>query len=295
MEEVPPKKSVRCRPIALSDLGAVTDLLCEGFPRRSRTYWTGGLDRMAAREVPDGFPRFGYVLEVGGRIAGVILMIATQRTIGQDIVPCANVASWYVMPEYRAYAHLLASVALRSKETTYLNISAAPHTWSIVEQQGYTQYCNGLFFALAALAARVRGAVVSRVTGREDGPDVMALPCYPMLCRHVEYGCAVVVCRDGEILSPFVFQRYAVRSGRIRLPAVQALYAPSQAALVRYVGTLGRYFAKRGAPVIVMDADGPVAGLRGVFTDKRGRKYFKGPHRPGLGDLADTEFAIFGL
>lgn len=54
MEDVPPKKSVRCRPLALADVGAVTDLLCEGFPKRSRAYWEGGLDRMGARAVPEG-------------------------------------------------------------------------------------------------------------------------------------------------------------------------------------------------------------------------------------------------
>jgi hypothetical protein len=37
-----------------------------------------------------------------------------------------------------------------------------------------------------------------------------------------------------------------------------------------------------------------VAGLPGVYSEVRGHKYFKGPHQPRLGDLADTELAIYG-
>jgi hypothetical protein len=60
-------------------------------------------------------------------------------------------------------------------------------------------------------------------------------------------------------------------------------------------GAIGRYLLRRGKPVIIIDANGPVAGLPGVYTEARGRKYFKGPHRPRLGDLSDTELAIYGM
>jgi hypothetical protein len=36
-----------------------------------------------------------------------------------------------------------------------------------------------------------------------------------------------------------------------------------------------------------------VAGLTGFYTEKRGRKYFKGPHRPSLADLTDTELVLY--
>ena len=43
-----------------------------------------------------------------------------------------------------------------------------------------------------------------------------------------------------------------------------------------------------------LDANGPVKGLVGSFRTSRGRKYFKGPKAPRLGDLAYTETVIFG-
>ena len=39
---------------------------------------------------------------------------------------------------------------------------------------------------------------------------------------------------------------------------------------------------------------GPVPGLAGVYTETRGRKYFKGPHPPRLADLTDTELVFYG-
>jgi hypothetical protein len=45
---------------------------------------------------------------------------------------------------------------------------------------------------------------------------------------------------------------------------------------------------------VLLDANGAVPGLIGLYTERRGRKYFKGPHRPRLADLADTEFVLYG-
>jgi hypothetical protein len=44
-----------------------------------------------------------------------------------------------------------------------------------------------------------------------------------------------------------------------------------------------------------VDATEAVAGLPGIYSEARGRKYYRGPHRPRLGDLADTELAIYGM
>jgi hypothetical protein len=45
---------------------------------------------------------------------------------------------------------------------------------------------------------------------------------------------------------------------------------------------------------VYFDANGPVEGVAGFYTEKRGRKYFKGPHRPRLADLSDTELVLYG-
>jgi hypothetical protein len=50
----------RCRAIATADLDSVADCLTRGFAARSRNYWVDGLRRQSERQVPDGFPRFGW-------------------------------------------------------------------------------------------------------------------------------------------------------------------------------------------------------------------------------------------
>jgi hypothetical protein len=53
--------------------------------------------------------------------------------------------------------------------------------------------------------------------------------------------------------------------------------------------------AKRGRPLVIVDSNGPIAGLVGIYLDGKSPKYFKGPRQPSFGDLAYTEAVMFGL
>jgi hypothetical protein len=64
---------------------------------------------------------------------------------------------------------------------------------------------------------------------------------------------------------------------------------------VRFAGPIGRYLARRGRPLVIIDSNGPIAGLIGTFRRGSMPKYFKGPLRPRLGDLAYTEYAVLGV
>jgi hypothetical protein len=85
------------------------------------------------------------------------------------------------------------------------------------------------------------------------------------------------------------------RRGIIPLPALQLGFCREISDYAGCTGAIGRYLLRRGSPVVILDANGPIAGLAGIYSEARGRKYFKGPHQPRLGDLADTELAIFGM
>ena len=78
VKELRPK--IRCREITASDIDAVAELLTRGFVGRSRDYWMQGLRRQAEREVPQGYPRFGYMLDNEGAPAGVLLLLYSTRT-----------------------------------------------------------------------------------------------------------------------------------------------------------------------------------------------------------------------
>ena len=286
-------RKIRCREMVADDVEAVADLLTRGFPGRPRAYWLAGLERQAARAVPDGYPRYGYLLEAAGTVVGVLLLMYFSKVSGAEPALTCNVASWYVEPQFRNQASLLSAIALKHKHVTYVNITPAPTTWPILEAQGYKRYCNGLFFALPWLSRG--GGAIAVVTPDAPKPDDVTASEFEQLQRHAGYGCLSLVCRTPRSAMPFVLAPFRVRKGRISLPAMQLIYCRSVDDLVACAGTVGRFLLARGIPLVIIDANGPIAGLVGLYTDARGQKYFRGPNPPRLGDLADTEFALYGI
>ncbi len=285
----------RFREIKESDLDAIGDLLTRGFVHRSREYWMVGLHRQGARSLPPGAPRYGYLLEHQGVPVGCLLLIYSSKIIDGESATCCNVSSWYVDPAFRNYAALFASMTQKRKDVTYFNVTPAIATWPILEAQGFVAYCRGLYFSLPALSRDGRSMTVEAVT-----PDTAVIAGLPdaelaMLKRHAEYGCLSLVCRTADAVLPFIFFSLRKRRGIIPLPVMQLGHCRSIADYVKCAGTIGRYLLLRGKPIIVLDANGAVAGLPGIYSEARGRKYFKGPHQPRLGDLADTELAIYGM
>jgi hypothetical protein len=285
----------RIREILESDLDAIGDLLTRGFVHRTREYWLGGLQRQATRSLPPGVPRFGYLLENQGTPVGCLLMVYSSKIVDGEAAIFCNLSSWYVDPEFRNYAALFASMSQKRKDVTYFNVTPATSTWPIIEAQGYQLYCRGLHFSVPALLPGGRGMTIETVTS--DTLVVKGLPGddLELLKRHAGYGCLSLVCHSSGSALPFVFFPLRKRRGVIPLPAMELGYCRSIDDYVRCAGAIGRYLLRRGKPVMIADANGPMTGLPGIYTELRGRKYFKGPHRPRLGDLADTELAIYGL
>jgi hypothetical protein len=125
--------ALRCRPITSADLDAVVALLKKGFGRqRSRRFWQRMLTALGNRPIPEGMPRYGYLLEARSRPVGVLLALSSTIHSGTTTFTRCNLSSWYVEPEFRPYGSLLSSRTLRHKEVTCTNISPAPQTWPLV-------------------------------------------------------------------------------------------------------------------------------------------------------------------
>jgi hypothetical protein len=282
--------TIRCRQITDADLAGLAELLKRGFgTRRTLRFWHRALARLKARATPADTPRYGYLLENDGRLVGAILLIFAA-TPGEGGIR-ANVSSWYVDPAFRSYAPLLVSQALKRKDVTFLNISAVRHTWPILDAQGYRRYSNGIFVALAALQRA--GADRARLLAGTARPDAPFEPFERDLLReHAACGCVSLWCETPARAFPFVFRPRRVKSV---IPCAQLIYCRDVADFVRFAGQIGRHLALRGRPFVVVDANGPIAGLRGRYFDDTMPKYYRGPVRPRLGDLADTEAALFGV
>ena len=284
-----PNRSIRCRLIVERDAPALTRLLARGFPERSLSYWTRAFDTLARRAAPEGYPRFGYMLEHDGEPVGAILMIFNAT--GDRRIRC-NISSWYVEESHRGYASLLIAAAVRHKDVTYINISPASHTWRVIEAQGFTRYCDGQILAIPALSRWTQKAVARPFDKRRDYGDGLSGDERDLLAAHLAHGCMSFVVQEKREAHPFVFLPRRVLKGL--LPTLQLIYCRDIADFQQFAGLLGRELLRRGHPTVLVDASGPIPGLVGKFMRDRGPKYFKGPERPRLGDLAFSESVLFG-
>src|SRR5208282_4705629 len=119
------RAQIRCRQIEVCDLDSIASLLVRGFPGGARDFWSSALERLQNRPVPEGFPRFGYMLESEGAAVGVLLLICTGASRGSPAAIRCNVSSWYVEPAFRNIAPLLVSRAMKHKPATFINVSPA--------------------------------------------------------------------------------------------------------------------------------------------------------------------------
>lgn len=283
---------VRCREITAADVDKVVDLLTEGFRAwRDRVFWLSALARLSEHPTPSGFPKYGYMLESEGVAVGVLLLIfASIKHGGEPRVRC-NVSSWYVKPDFRLYGSFLALRAQRHKQATYFNLTPAPWTLSTLEAQGYKQYCKGAFIALPLSSSKSEPVTIERVVGGLAPDEHLSAIEIELMVQHAAYGCLSLVCSTSHERQPFVFA--LLHRFRIFKYAV-LIYSRSPDAFVRYANSLGRILAKHGVLIVVLNANGPVEGLIGVFSAKY-PKYFKGEHLPDLADLAFSERALFGV
>ncbi|HEY3812830.1 MAG TPA: hypothetical protein VGL66_06355 [Caulobacteraceae bacterium] len=278
---------VRCRQIGEADLEALAGLLTVGFPARSRDYWSRGLERMRIRAIPEGHPRFGYMLECSGAPVGVVLLIFSERADGMR----CNVSSWYVDPEFRSFATLLTSAAMKLKHVTYVNTSPAEHTRPILKTRDYVRYSEGQFVALTAIGSLGVGWRV-RPFNPNDARHRLLDDEAGLLRRHAEDGCTVLVCETPGGPEPFVFIARRVLYAPAGL--MQLIYCRDTATFARCAGPLGRALLKQGVGAVILDANGYVPGLVGLYFKGKQPRYFQGPAAPRLNDLAFTEAVVFG-
>jgi hypothetical protein len=269
-----PASRVRCRPIAENDFDGLADLLTRGFARTRRDYWMRGFARWKNLPVIEELPRFGYLLEGRFGPVGAILSISSRR--GERVF--CNLSSWYVEPQYRSHATLLMSLATKLRHVTYLNASPAPHTWRTLQAHGFAPYNFG---RSAVFALPGRGAV------SEDIPA--GLPEAQLLRDHRSMGWISLAVEKDGIISPFVLKPR--RLERQKLPMMDVMFCRGADDLKRCLPALARYFLPRGSMGFLMDGD--MEARLSHYAEGKEPRYFKGPHRPLLGDLAYTEKVLF--
>jgi hypothetical protein len=113
-----------------------------------------------------------------------------------------------------------------------------------------------------------------------------------ILLQHADLGCISLWCATSERAYPFVFRPRRVKK---LLPCAQLIYCRDVDDFVRFAGPLGRTLLRHGKPLVIVDANAPMPGLVGLYRRGSMPRYFKGPQKPRLGDLAFTEYAVLGV
>jgi hypothetical protein len=283
--------TLRCREIAPADVEAIVSLLHAGFPGRGRPFWAAALGRMTRRATPPGYPKYGYLLEYDGSPVGTILLLYSYFVVNKRVAVRCNVSSWYAVSDFRSYASILTSYALRNKQVTYFNITPDPKTIPILKLQGYVEYCGGEFICVPAFLRQEEDCKVYFASDRAISGTRLSEWESNLLRDHREYGCISVICRSAGRHYPFVFIK---RRKMGFISWAQLAYCTDMEDFIRFAGALGRFLLKQGITMMAVDADVPLKGIFGWYRHG-GPKFSKGPEVLRLGDIAYSERAIFGF
>lgn len=289
--KTPPK--ARVREITASDIPDAVDVIERGFKSAyTRRFWLDVFACLSQRTVPEGFPRYGYVLESNGKLVGIILFIySTIWKDGSSFIRC-NGSTVCTDPDFRFYGPILYSRPHINNKITITNVTPSKHTYQMVEVLGYTKYASGAFLSIPTLSS-ARDATVARVVNAASKLDVPFDPHdRDLLLEHEGWGCISLWCVTPQRAYPFVFRARVLK--RI-LPYAQLIYCANIDSFTRFARPLGAHLAMKLLPFVLINANGPIDGLIGLYIPGRTPMYYRGPNEPALGDLAYTETAMFGL
>ena len=273
-----------CRLISEADLPAIAELLAFGISERTLSWWRSGLARLALHSSPDGYPRFGYMLEAEGRPVGVHLLICSAQPSG---VRC-NASSWFVRKEFRSFATMLMLRATRQLPGAYVSLWPNPRTVvPVIKALGSRTVWQGVYVALPLFA---RGSADVHLEPWQDAqlPEADRR----LLMDHTAFGCLGVWCRTPDGGHPLIFRRRWLKR---RIPCAHLIYCRSLELLEAAAPAIGRMLASRGMPLLLVPADRPLRGMPGHYLPTKLPVYCRGEPAPPVADLTYTWPAIFGI
>lgn len=273
------------REIAAADLSAIPGLLCEGFPSTTRRTWENALDVLSRRAPVHGLPRYGHLIERDNQLCGVMLMVSHRR----ESATFCNLSSWYVRESQRGLASFLLGHCLGATNVTYLDCSPTPAVVPIARKFGFRPYTGGALL-LDARAALRPGPMVHELTpGRLatcHGTDRARIE------EHLACGCRGVLAHDAD--GGGLPLLYRVARLKRRVPVARFVYgAPNT--IVEHAGSLMRHLVARAIPIALVDWPAEADPPFGVTFRNYGVRYVRGDHAPEIGDLLDTELALFEI
>jgi hypothetical protein len=277
---------MKIREIEEGDLPAVIALFAYAFPLRRPTYWRRGFDNMRVLPAIPGHARYGFLFEADNKVQAVLLALGAQ--VG-DTCRRINLSAWCAHPTYRMMGGLLHAKVMKQKAESYLNLSPAEHVIPMLEPLGFKPYTGGvcLIDGRAALRTDMGSRLIPYDPAKDNG---LTAELAIIAERHYRYGCTVLMLYRGSAPAELVIYRTKWIKGV--LPCGQVICGAPERVLAA-AGPLMRYLLKRGIALALVDIIEP-CDMIGTHTFwGRSLRYSRGTP-PAVGDLLDSEFALFG-
>jgi hypothetical protein len=285
-----PDDTFAIRELEDRDLPALARILAEGFRRHSLGFWEDRLRLIADRDRAPGTQKYGYGIEANG-LQGAALTLGSLHGSPESPQTVVNISSWTVRPSHRGPpAKELYRHASSFSGFTYSNLSAAAHTLKTITNFGFRESTAGQVLAVGVRKipgslrriVPLHGAASAGLT-----PDKVALMRY-----HEGRGCLSFCLELEDRLAPFIFLRRRIKPG---IPVAQLIYCERMSDLQENSRSI--YFAvlARGYIALLVDASGPIPGLKGRYFPGKAAKYYKGPALPYAVDHTYSEMVYIGF
>jgi hypothetical protein len=245
--------------------------MTEGFPRHPFSFWENCLRHIKNRERAPGTQQYGYGIEADG-LKGAVLTLGSLHGPTDSPQKIVNISSWTVRPSHRGPpAKELYRYASRLDHFTYSNLSAAPHTLKTVTQFGFRERTAGQIIAVGVRKGPRRAA---RLITTQDAERAGLPPQKSEILRyHENRGCIAFCLEIPDRLAPFIFLPRRIKPG---IPVAQLIYCERMDDFQDNSRSIYLWLLARGYPAMLVDASGPIIGLKGKYFPGRAAKYYKG-------------------
>ena len=286
-----PQSRLAIRELEHSDIPEAARILAEGFPRHSSGRWQDRLRTLAEREPAPGTPLFGYALDVDG-LQGVGLIISSLHGPPEARQTVVNGSALAVRPAYRgAGAMALYRRCTSGDGMTFSNLSASAHMRKLIQACGFTERTAGIAIAVG-VAARAQGRkrrVLSLSDAERSG---LSAERAEMMRYHEARGCLTFCVADNDRLAPFMFMPRSMRFG---VRVAHLIYCERMSDLIENSWATTVKVWKSGCAALLVDASGPIEGLKGRYFPGVEPRYYRGPTPFYTIDYSYSELIYFGF
>jgi len=278
--------------VTLSDLDHATDLLAEGFPARTRAFWRTSIARLvqaggnAAAEYPLGF----FLMDKDEPVGVALTPASLRQRPESEPQRVVNVSSWYVRPAHRWRAALMLRKIVSEPGSIYTDLSPTADVRTMLATFGFKAVNLGVVMHLLPALALRRGLPATVSEWQAGEPLPAGSPPPTLIESHRALGCLPLIVEGKAGRTLLVLRPKRVR----RLPATQAVYVGSHAALEPHLPTLARHLLGRGLLVAQIDCRSEAATHYAGFR-RNGLWFAKGSLFEDCTDHLGTELSLFDL